>query len=54
MIIYDAESLDVVKIIDKAHSKGVIDVKWLDTSDIVTCSTDGTINIFSMEGALQS
>jgi WD40 repeat protein len=32
-----------VKKIDKAHSKGIMDVNWLDDNRIATCSSDNEV-----------
>ena len=51
--VYDTSSLEVVKTIDKAHGKGIIDANWIDNETIASCSTDATIKIFTVkDGAL--
>lgn len=43
IVLFDSETLEVVKKIDKAHTKGIMDVNWIDDSKIATCSSDNEV-----------
>lgn len=47
--IHDSETTEIIRKIDKAHNKGVIDVVWVDDSMIVTCSSDNTVKFWNVE-----
>ena len=49
IVIYDTQTLEVVRKIDKAHNKGIIDVVWLNDSTIATSSSDNDIKYWSIE-----
>jgi WD40 repeat protein len=49
IILYDTESLEVVRKIDKAHNKGILDAVWINDSDIMTCSSDNEIKFWNIE-----
>jgi WD40 repeat protein len=49
IIIHDTQTLDTVQKIEKAHSKGIIDVAWLDLESLVTVSTDATAKLWSVK-----
>ena len=37
---HDADTLEIIRKIEKAHGKGIMDVVWVDEKTIATCSTD--------------
>jgi len=41
--IYDTETLEVVRKIDKAHNKGIIDAVWVNDNTIATSSSDNEV-----------
>lgn len=47
IIIYDTESLEQVRKIEKAHNKGILDANWIDDQRIITCSSDNTVKIWN-------
>ncbi len=47
--IYDSETLEVVRKIDKAHNKGIIDVVWINDSQIATSSSDNDVKIWNVD-----
>lgn len=49
VVIYDTQTLEVVRKIDKAHNKGIIDVVWLNDSTIATSSSDNDVKYWSIE-----
>jgi WD repeat-containing protein 61 len=49
IVVYDTESLEVVRKIEKAHTKGIIDVSWINDSTIATSSTDNEIKFWNIE-----
>lgn len=53
IVIYDSETLEVVKKIDKAHTKGIMDVNWIDEKTIATCSTDNLIKFWDIESGTE-
>ena len=46
---YDSETLEVIRKIEKAHTKGIMDASWVDDRTVVTCSTDNTVKYWSFE-----
>ena len=53
IILHDSETLDVIRKIEKAHSKGIMDVNWIDEQTIVTCSTDNEIKFWNIEQGVE-
>jgi|LauGreDrversion4_2_1035121.scaffolds.fasta_scaffold175369_2 WD40 repeat protein len=49
IILHDSESLEVIRKIEKAHNKGIMDVNWVDSSTIATSSTDNEIKFWNIE-----
>jgi WD40 repeat protein len=49
IVIYDSDTLEVVRKIDKAHTKGIIDVAWISDSLIATSSSDNLIKYWNVE-----
>jgi WD40 repeat protein len=47
--IYDSETLEVVRKIDKAHNKGIIDVVWVSDNTIATSSSDNELKYWNIE-----
>jgi len=43
IILYDTETLEQVNKIEAAHTKGIIDISWIDKDTLATCSSDNTI-----------
>lgn len=51
-VVHDSESLEVVKKVDGAHGKGIMDFAWLDDNTLATCSTDNLVKYWRVdEGA---
>ena len=48
VVIYDTETLEQVKKIEKAHTKGILDALWLDDNTIATCSSDNTVKVWNV------
>lgn len=46
---HDSETLEVIRKIEKAHTKGIMDASWVDDRTVVTCSTDNTIKYWNFE-----
>jgi WD40 repeat protein len=51
--IYDTETLEVVRKIEKAHNKGIIDVVWVNDSTIATSSSDNDIKYWNIESGTE-
>jgi WD repeat-containing protein 1 (actin-interacting protein 1) len=49
VVIHDSETLEPITTIEKAHTKGVMDIAWLGDDTIMTCSTDNSLKIWSVE-----
>jgi WD repeat-containing protein 1 (actin-interacting protein 1) len=49
IVLYDTETLEVVRKIDKAHNKGIIDAIWINDAEIVTCSSDNEVKYWNIE-----
>ena len=47
--VIDNDTFEVVKKIEKAHNKGIIDVNWVDDQTIVTCSTDNQVKYWNID-----
>jgi len=51
VVIHDSETMEQTQKIEKAHSKGVMDLAWLGNDMIMTCSTDNTLKIWQSDDA---
>ncbi len=49
IVLYDTESLEVVRKIEKAHNKGILDALWLNDTTIITSSSDNEIKFWNIE-----
>lgn len=39
----------MVKKIEKAHGKGIMDLSWLNNEIVATCSTDNTVKLWNVQ-----
>lgn len=49
IVIYDTETLEVTRKIDKAHTKGIIDVVWINDNTIATSSSDNVVKYWNVD-----
>lgn len=49
LVIYDTETLEVTRKVDKAHTKGIIDLVWLNDSTIATSSSDNVVKYWNVD-----
>jgi WD repeat-containing protein 1 (actin-interacting protein 1) len=49
VVIYDTETLEVTKKIDKAHTKGIIDLVWVNDNTIATASSDNIVKHWNVD-----
>lgn len=47
--IYDSETLEVVRKIEKAHNKGIIDAIWINDAQIATSSSDNDVKYWNID-----
>lgn len=53
VILFDSETLEPIRKIEKAHTKGIMDVNWVDEETIVTCSTDNEVKFWNTEQGVE-
>lgn len=54
IVLYDSETLEMIKKIDQAHKKGILDVNWVDEVTIATSSSDNDVKQWNIvEGDLK-
>ena len=49
IVLHDTETMEVIRKIEKAHNKGIMDINWVDDQTIVTCSTDNEVKFWNIE-----
>lgn len=50
VVIFDSETVEPTKKIETAHSKGILDLNWLDDENFMTASSDNTVKIWNVSG----
>lgn len=53
IVLHDTETMEVIRKIDKAHTKGIMDANWVDEQTIVTCSTDNEVKFWNIESGVE-
>lgn len=48
LILRDVKTHETTDVIDKAHTAGIYDTKWLSDELLATCSADNTLKIWSV------
>lgn len=50
VVLFNSDSAEVIKKIEGAHSKGILDLAWLDDENFMTCSSDNSIKLWNQNG----